>query len=1838
MINKMINMKKALFRLALGLVGLLTTTTASADSWENHCEALDIEGKGSLVDPIVISTPGQLAELAHIVNGGNSLESKIIVLANDIDLTAYDNGVRRDWKPIGGESKPFRGMFMGINPTQEGWDQQEPYTIKGLYITTSNFMGLFGRNCGLVCYLNITGAEVIIKDRLATVGIVCAQNDNCTNNFIEDYQTNRSFVVQSAVYAVSVEGKVDGSGKWAGGVVGHNSGHVVHTSAKVSLFNGPQGGIVGRMNNGSVFDCAADIDLKGSPSYGAGGIVGYIEDYGSVEACASTGYIGGSFLRGGGIVGRMSANGFVRGCVSTVTFNCTHERDSYLGGIVGEMHSPNSTVEVTGSIESKIESCVFAGIMQGLGEFKAGICGHILWGLSDERIVNSLVVSSHYMEDGFYTIAGRNTDKPVETLSNSYWDKSLYEGTKVCYYTKGSAMDPTTVKGLTTAKLTSGKSSDANLLENNEDADFYFKFQSGYYPRLMVNKEWSGYETMKDNVLDTDAGRRLFGDEVYRGNSVMMPFAWLAAIPVLMPKGDTAYDLCSTVSHKEKTLNWNEDQRNIAVKSVLTFPDANSSISVKDGVATAITDGTFIATMTLEPTKKVTGIFNRPQPFMPTKEIYFNATPDQVWDGTTATEYADGSGLAEDPYIVKTGAQLALAIATSKEGEWFKQICDINLNKPFKDNIPQYDETVQLWGEPVGWKGVYNGDGHYVTRYYNHTNNSSLFGDVANTAQIFNLGMVEAGFNSAASAFLANNVDGKIYNCVVQGVCQPFIPASSVMAGDWQFNGSGGICTSVGKNNAEAVVEDCVSAAVCSNIFEDYNPLVCLADRNKGTVRNCLVTVPTFNADRVFENNGITADGKSYIKDCYWLKGMEDNATGYTLEELQTLLGSRQRWQTTENYYPMLKTFAESDMGKLLMLPVRTDLNFGDDDNDNFQMGFNRHLLFEPGGASWVLDANAVDIVDADGDMGIISPIKSTEHPREYNQYWLRNLPDLGFLTGTIGKFSINMPLRTSDKEIYPGISFVDDHALRACLDAFNTDDDTEHLSLAELKAVTNEQTLNAFQTTTARQIKIFPEFRLFKSVTRLTSQLNNLSELELVRLPYALKTIGSNAFKGCTKLKDITVSSKVTNVDPHPFYGSAIEHVNVDPFNTDYVSRSGVLFDVNNTLVAYPNGRKDNEEIVISGIVSTIEEGAFYRVQGMKRLFFDLDDYRRYIPELWEGGIETTDGNLIDVYVKDGSFDQQVYNEMLDDYSWEEYAQAGRLHRYFPLKVDKDGLGSFYIGFDAELPADLTPYIVARSRADLKTAFLLPVSREVPAESPVVVIAGNPTGEAIGTTYNLLPLSQQLTPWKMYENRLNSVGIDGLPVYQEDSSEGGVYTLQKDADGTVGFFIHREEMVAPYHAFLPYNSIGDQLEQGVYFRLATKTADPNNLTYWACPDGYAILTGYEGQGDEHLVVPERISATLPAATAPASFTVTEIDPAILSDNTASIWSIDFTKNTQIKDIHVDRSDKQSPFYKSDPRTILYLPEDRGFTAAEGEQNVVIGTECRKLALTDGWAFQPPYDFTADHATYDRVFSAVQNNDGAWTPKAFSVCLPYTVVLNKDVLTPYELYWIDNNARQFIFSKVTTNHLMAGHAYVIVVNSGSLLLESDKSDLPEWQQDGLLVMSTPYTERRVWFTDDSQGVDTYEPAGYWQGTFMSMSNSECSEKSLYVMQSDGTCRIVSNKTSAQRKVKMAPFRAFFEPGQALGYSNYVMSLSLIENSAGGEELYVTHFPAGDYESDGDIPPYDDDIVVGILPIVHDAASPLGVEEDASYYDLQGRRLQGKPAKGLYIYKGVKLKK
>jgi len=71
----------------------------------------------------------------------------------------------------------------------------------------------------------------------------------------------------------------------------------------------------------------------------------------------------------------------------------------------------------------------------------------------------------------------------------------------------------------------------------------------------------------------------------------------------------------------------------------------------------------------------------------------------------------------------------------------------------------------------------------------------------------------------------------------------------------------------------------------------------------------------------------------------------------------------------------------------------------------------------------------------------------------------------------------------------------------------------------------------------------------------------------------------------------------------------------------------------------------------------------------------------------------------------------------------------------------------------------------------------------------------------------------------------------------------------------------------------------------------------------------------------------------------------------------------------------------------------------------------------------------------------------------------------------------------------------------------------------------------------------------------------------------------------------------------------------------------IPTENGEESGTVTDFPADEFESDGEM-----DDATGIVSLTPDR-SPKG--EGSGYYTLDGRRISGKPGKGVYILNGRK---
>ena len=1430
--------------LLMSLHALAVPGGFSGPTWYDYREAFG--GNGSLLDPYVISKPEHLAQLSYEVNEeAKTYEGKIFILADDISLDKTVDGQRVQWIPIGykfsGENYHFRGVLFGADMKkmyENGWSEEQKHTVSGMYIhAVSNVdaqcFGLFGYMEGLVAYVDVANISLTVdlsepsSNDFSSIGGLCGRMVS-TSLWCVEYGNEPEFLsMGNGIDACSVEGglavKANGQSVYVGGIVGGfgpNCG-IGHTVSNVSITAERcdcVGGIAAS-SEGTIVDCAANVNIVSSAASGekpkVGGIVGLLWEGSSVSASASMGSITCTEAHEvGGICGRMrfeKTSGIVRecvirGCSSTVALKTKGE----LGGIVGHMEKGND-------ITTRVDACVYGGHIDASEAFySGGICGYMEWD-NDLRINASLFTGTMSVSSGHRAAISAYCPNGRENVGGCYYDATMFSGNLV-----GEETTHLSIKGVSTEDLTSGRLTDVSMLPTDESEDCFFIIAVGRYPAICCNTVWNEYyDCFVNNSVDLDFTKQLFHkDNMYQDNTVYKTGAWLCSLPVSITKGDAAYDLVTQVIASDKNNVWEEQERTVTVNSKCTYSNVEC-IKISGDTATAVANGDFMATITAK-TDRPAVVWNRPLPLSGTKQLAFTSTVDQEWDGTFATACAAGTGRKEDPYIIKNGAQLAYAVKNNSAGEFYKQICDITLNKELlnDEGILTVEYTPKKWidenpytgpwgyTETIKWKAQYDGTGHFIKGARISREGVGVFGSVEESGAITNLGIVDS-HTSMRSGLFAGSMNGTITNCIAQGT----MGAQHVRDADYYKDYCGGFASVVGNTNAGAVIEDCISSVVCRFLFEDVTPFVSLSDENHGKVRNCLSVVPMIYADADFNSADITASGKDYLENCYWLKGYEQMNTGYTLEEICAALGSRSRWKVFKGYFPTLKTFANTDMAKLLMVPFRTDQDYTYDESygsDNYLMGFGKQLLFEPGSVAWTSTDETETYLEADSDMGIIVPVRASFDPIDINPNFdktVRVMLGLYFINGRLGKFHHFIPMRTRKGGVNPGISFVDDYARAACLEAFDSNHD-DILSLAELKAVTTDQTLTAFQTETARQMVRFPEFRFFKAVDELTSQLSGLDHLEEIGLPYAMETLGSDAFDGCASLKEVTLPAKVKYVDPHPFYGSAVEDISVDPFNENYKSRGGVLFDANDMLVAYPNGRS-GEEIVIPGVVTEIADGAVYKIDGLQRFYFETDDYKT-VPYLNEEGITTTDDQLIDVYVSDATYGSVLMQGYIDDGSWDEYVDAGKLHCYYPLKIGNAKAATLYIGFDTQLPAGLKPYIVTKTNdADVSeeegeknTAYLQQMPSKVPSRSPIVIFADQ------AGTYRLEPLGETLEPWKMYKNKLNGVGRDGMSVYQSDSDRGSILTLGRNSSGTLGFFYYTGERIAPYRAYLTHNEI----------------------------------------------------------------------------------------------------------------------------------------------------------------------------------------------------------------------------------------------------------------------------------------------------------------------------------------------------------------------------------------------------------------------------------------------
>ena len=162
-----------------------------------------------------------------------------------------------------------------------------------------------------------------------------------------------------------------------------------------------------------------------------------------------------------------------------------------------------------------------------------------------------------------------------------------------------------------------------------------------------------------------------------------------------------------------------------------------------------------------------------------------------AWCGNVALSFESGSGIQTDPYIIKTGEQLAylaqqVNAGTTYSGNYFKLSNSINLAG--KDWTPIGYKDTQFKGKFDG-----NGNSIYGLKVNSESSYAGLFGYAGAGSDISNLSVIKADIattGSYAGAICGDLYNGTISKCSVIG--------ASISAGEYR---SGGIC---GESNSSS--------------------------------------------------------------------------------------------------------------------------------------------------------------------------------------------------------------------------------------------------------------------------------------------------------------------------------------------------------------------------------------------------------------------------------------------------------------------------------------------------------------------------------------------------------------------------------------------------------------------------------------------------------------------------------------------------------------------------------------------------------------------------------------------------------------------------------------------------------------------------------------------------------------------------------------------------------------------------------------------------------------------------------------------------------------------------
>lgn len=462
-------------------------------------------GSGTENDPYLIFNPIQLNEVRNYLNNSDVW----FKLMFDIDLTEWlaDNNPSQGWQPIGTESSPFKGHFLG-----------QGHKITGFFINrpSTDCVGFFGYT---------SGAE--IKD-FSIYGESVSGN-NSTGCLA-------GWVIASAVTNCHTFLGISGR-QYVGGIIGRIHNSTISSCTTTGDVNGIRdvGGFAGQVwNNSSVTDCTVTSDVTSTSGCAAVGF-GHASGVTITRLKADGNVTGGSYV--GGVFGHstvLSGNTSVGGATLTdCTIKGNVTGDSIVGGLVGYCKD---------SFPLNISGCSSVGIVTGSSKYVGGAVGqttspteirntsHVGYVSGTSHIGGLVGYSAHYkllMDDSYAigdisasnnnvgglvgsSILGGNTFKYIYSYKGrydvyygeGYFDKIIYEIGQVVTWEGSSYVIVTRTMANTNSYDCIDKKTSKYIYYYTYNGDVYsYRYEA--YPvseRNITNSYYCGSITGKDYV------------------------------------------------------------------------------------------------------------------------------------------------------------------------------------------------------------------------------------------------------------------------------------------------------------------------------------------------------------------------------------------------------------------------------------------------------------------------------------------------------------------------------------------------------------------------------------------------------------------------------------------------------------------------------------------------------------------------------------------------------------------------------------------------------------------------------------------------------------------------------------------------------------------------------------------------------------------------------------------------------------------------------------------------------------------------------------------------------------------------------------------------------------------------------------------------------------------------------------------------------------------------------------------------------------------------------------------------------------------------------------------